>query len=142
MAFKIFRSNLIERTGGNACGGYAQFFGLAKNFLALDSKLLRDVVNPNGHKIFYRAGRRTTVSSCVDNARMVFHRTHNSSNNTGFTDFEGSTGRFSLRSFHDAGGFVTNFQHLRQIAHLGLKQVFKARQSVLNQRIGVFLTDA
>src|SRR5689334_8371135 len=55
---------------------------------------------------------------------------------------DGSTSCFRLRSFHDGGRFVTNFRHLSEVTDLGLKQVFQAGQTVMNEGIGVFFADA
>jgi hypothetical protein len=49
MALKIFGGNFVARAGGDASGGNAQLLGFRQDFLVLDSELLCDVVNTNGH---------------------------------------------------------------------------------------------
>src|SRR2546430_6992102 len=44
------RSDFIERTRRDFGAGNAQFLGLGKDFLAFDSKFLRDVVNTKDRK--------------------------------------------------------------------------------------------
>jgi hypothetical protein len=55
MAFEILGGDLIQRAGRNARGADAQFFGLGQNFLVLDSELLRNIVDTNGHITFSSA---------------------------------------------------------------------------------------
>jgi len=47
--FEVLGGDLIERTGRDLGGGNAQRLGFGDNFLVLQAKFLRDVVNPNGH---------------------------------------------------------------------------------------------
>src|SRR5439155_22104452 len=56
LLLQVFRSDLIQRTRWHFGPGNAQFLRLGKDFLAFDSKLLRDVVNTNGHKCFFPPG--------------------------------------------------------------------------------------
>ena len=51
--FEVFGGDFIQRTGGDSSGGNAQLFGLGEYFLVLQAKLLRNIVNTNGHKLFY-----------------------------------------------------------------------------------------
>jgi len=51
MTFEKLGGDLVQRTGGDARGHNAQFLGFRKDFLVLDSKFLRYVVNPNGHNL-------------------------------------------------------------------------------------------
>src|SRR5208282_2291932 len=50
LLFEEFGADLIERTGRDPGGGNAQRLGFGENRLVLQAKLLRDVVNANGHK--------------------------------------------------------------------------------------------
>jgi hypothetical protein len=51
MVLEKFSGDFIQRAGGDARAGNAQFLGLGKDLLAFDSKLLCYVVNTNGHNI-------------------------------------------------------------------------------------------
>jgi hypothetical protein len=48
--FEVFRGDFIQRTGRHLGCGNAQFLGLGKNLFVLQTQLLRNVVNTNGHK--------------------------------------------------------------------------------------------
>ena len=52
MAFEKLGGDFIERAGRDARAGNAQFLGLGKDFLALDSKFLCDIVDTNGHSSY------------------------------------------------------------------------------------------
>jgi hypothetical protein len=73
MFFEVLGGDFIQRAGWHLGGGNAQFFGLRKHFFAFDSKLLRYLVNTNGHNYLFSTGRKTW-SSCAQNAEMVFNR--------------------------------------------------------------------
>jgi hypothetical protein len=59
VVFEILGGDLIQRAGRHLGSGNAQFFGLQKHIFALDSKLLRDLVNTNGHMYLFSTGWKT-----------------------------------------------------------------------------------
>src|SRR5262245_4055103 len=110
MIFKILGGDLVQRARRHLRGGNAQFFGFGENFLALDSKLLRYVVNTNGHINLFRDGWTTTSSWA--HATEIFVSRHIAQPSypigdhratTGLpalADVERAAGRFCLGSFH------------------------------------------
>jgi hypothetical protein len=53
LLFEVLGCDLIQRAGGHLCGGNTQGLGFGENFFVLQAQFLGNVVNTNGHKLFF-----------------------------------------------------------------------------------------
>ena len=70
--FKPFGADFIKRTRRNLGGSNAQFLGLRENLFVLQTKLLRNVVNTNGHIFFPLPPTGMCVSPSWLNSQKIF----------------------------------------------------------------------
>jgi len=126
--FEVLSSNLVQRTGWHPGAGNAQILGLGKDLLALDSKFLGYVVNPNGHNVVL-AFAMATESSCVEHGDIKGVESHD-----GFSrglGFWVAATYLSLDGLKESGGVLAYAGDFSQITNLRSGEVVQAQESMV-----------
>ena len=135
LLFEIFSADFIERTRRDPGGGNAQGLGFGENFLVLQAKFLRNVVNPNGHKFLSspnRAGHRSGPN--------CFQQLSSGHRGSGFISTQLYLPAFGLgaRGFQNFRRLFADLRDAAQITFIRRQQILDPRQTGMHQRIGLF----
>ena len=133
--FEILGGDFIERAGWDSGGGNAQRLGLGENFLVLQAKFLRDVVNPNGH-IFLSSLNRTGHRAGQKNFRR--HSSGHRGSRIISAKLNLPVFGFSARGFQNFRRLFADLRNAAQITFIRRQQILDPRQTGMHQRIGLF----